>query len=133
MLTQRQLQQVKNDEPAPHVQGRWIHKALEVYPEQAHHEPWRYKGVSYLYRSEYNLTRWFEIEGDTLRSCLMDSSDGGVWGVNDKGQFCVSCFYHETTDRPDLIEKVKQLHWKQLHSHQPGGKGRNPYLDAKGY
>lgn len=133
MLTKHQLQQLRNEQTPLQVQVRWIHQALGAYQRHEHHAPWLGKGQRYFYQEGRSLATWIEIEGDIIRSCLTDSSDGGSWGLDSRGSFCVTCFYYETTERPDLIAKVKQLHWESLHSEVSNGKGRNRYLKAKGY
>lgn len=129
MLTQRQIQQLRSEEPPCHIQAGWIHKALEAYPAQEHHGAWHQRGRCYFYRHEYALSTWLEIDGDTIRACLTDSSDGGSWGFDKERNFYVTCVYHETTERPDLIAKVKQLYLKSMQSKPPC---RNAYLEAKG-
>lgn len=129
MLTKRQLLQLKNEETPLHVQIRRIHLALGASQRHKHHGDWLSKGQRYFYQEERALATWLEIDGDTIRSCLTDSSDGGSWGFDKQGNFYVTCFYHETTERPDLIAKVKQLHLKGTRSKSPG---RNAYLEAKG-
>ncbi|MGP8292431.1 hypothetical protein ACT3OH_19410 [Vreelandella zhanjiangensis] len=129
MLTKRQLQQLKNEETPLHVQIRRIHLALGASQRHKHHGAWLSKGQRYFYQEERALATWIEIEGDIIRSCLTDSSDGGAWGFDSNGHFYVTCFYYETTERPDSIAKVKQLYLKSMQSKPPC---RNAYLEAKG-
>lgn len=132
MLTQRQIQQLKSEVTPYHIQAEWIHKVLEAYPVKEHHGTWHQRGRCYFYRHEYSLGTWLEIDGDTIRSCMTDSADGGSWGFDKEGKFYVTCVYRETTERLDLIAKVKQLHLMKMQSTPPGKKGRNAYLEAKG-
>lgn len=97
MLTEHQLQQLRNEKTPLQVQVRWIHQALGAYQRHEHHATWLGKGQRYFYQEERSLATWIEIEGDIIRSCLTDSSDGGSWGLDSRGSFCVTCFYYETT------------------------------------
>lgn len=117
------------------AEARSVVRDLMAYPMKSipMHQDSGHKGrpPALLYQYEHALGQWFEIEGDVVRYCQTDSSDGGQWGF-DKGRFYVTCFYHETSDRPDLLARVQQLHWENLH--RPTAKGkRNAYLAAKGY